>query len=95
MGRDIFKELMGSKCAGLDWLRPVSLTTEDVPAMCSEKVGFSGILKEKLNSLCIPRLCYSLYSVSKKHCSEKKVQMKNVMGIVLKNCRFLGMSKSI
>jgi len=47
-GHDVFRELEGCiDRSGLPWDKLVSVATDGAPAMCSEKIGVVGLLKEK------------------------------------------------
>ena len=72
----------------LDWSKLVAVATDGAPAMCSERVGLVGLLKNKVKKL-------GEY-ISAIHCiihqealCGKKIQMKNVMDAVVKTVNFI------
>ena len=88
-GQNVFNELeMCIERAGLDWSKLVAVATDGAPAMCSERVGLVGLLKNKVKNL-------GEY-ISAIHCiihqealCGKKIQMKNVMDVVVKTVNFI------
>ena len=88
-GQNVFNELeMCIERAGLDWSKLVAVATDGAPAMCSERVGLVGLLKDKVKKL-------GEY-ISAIHCiihqealCGKKIQMKNVMDVVVKTVNFI------
>ena len=90
-GRDIFHQL--EACidkSKLKWEKLVSVATDGAPAMCSDKVGVVGLLKEKRNQLGFSRPFVAVHCiVHQEALRAKSLQMKNVMDAVVKTINFI------
>ena len=82
-GQNVFNELeMCIERAGLDWSKPVAVATDGAPAMCSERVGLVGLLKNKVKKLG-EYISAILCIIHQEALCGKKIQMKNVMDVVV------------
>jgi len=90
-GRDIFHQL--EACidkSKLKWEKLVSVATDGAPAMCSDRVGVVGLLKEKRNQLCLSRPFTAVHCiVHQEALCAKSLQMKDVMDVVVKTVNFI------
>jgi len=72
--------------AGLDWSKLVSIATNRAPAMCSEKIGLVGLLKNKLKEI-------HAVSTSTIHCIIHQEALCGKHGCCCENSEFYSVKK--
>ncbi|KAM3936090.1 general transcription factor II-I repeat domain-containing protein 2B-like [Leptodactylus fuscus] len=90
-GQDIFQELEAciDRC-GLPWDTLVSVATDGAPAMCSQKAGVVGLLKDKLNRLSLSGSFAAIHCILHQEAlCAKNIQLKEVMDVVVKTANFI------
>ncbi|XP_066213931.1 general transcription factor II-I repeat domain-containing protein 2-like [Saccopteryx leptura] len=90
-GQDIFQELEAciDRC-GLPWDKLVTVATDGAPAMCSQKAGVVGLLKDKRNWLSLSGPFVAIHCILHQEAlCAKNIQLKEVMDVVVKTVNFI------